>query len=383
MLENFKKLFAKDQPLERLSPFYNAVDGIFYTCSNTTTRAPYVRDIRSLKRVIFFVIMALLPATVFGMYNVGLQIEIAKGMAHSGWRALGMGADIVVPIILVSYLVGGFWEVMFACIRRKPVSEGFFVTGLLFALTLPPTIPLWQVAVGISFAVVVGKEVFGGTGRNIVNPAIAGRAFLFFSYPSQLSGTAPWVAVDGFTHATPMAKIAASPVGSSAMDVLNQAGYSVSNLFWGTVPGSIGETSKFACLAGLVILLVTGVTSWRVIVGCLTGALAMAALVFMLAGPHSPAIRHLAPYGHLLVGGLAFGMIFMCADPVTSCATNTGKWIYGILTGALIIFIRTFNPAYPESVMLVILLMNVFAPLIDHVVVEKHIHRSLHRAKAR
>jgi Na+-transporting NADH:ubiquinone oxidoreductase subunit B len=289
----------------------------------------------------------------------------------------------VLPIILVSYAAGGFWEGLFSVIRKHEINEGFLVTGILYALILPPTIPLWQVAIGISFGVVIGKEIFGGTGMNVLNPALTARAFVFFAYPAQMSGDAVWAAVDGFSRATPLAVVAMAQKGSSAVAVLAQAGYTFKDVFLGFIPGSIGETSTLACLLGLAFLLITGIASWRIVAGCALGLTAMSLVFFGLRGENSLAFFSLPPYWHMIMGGFAFGSIFMATDPVSASATDKGKWIYGILIGILVILIRMVNPAYPEGVMLAILFMNVFAPLIDHFVVQQNVKRRLARAKAK
>ncbi|MBI5415603.1 MAG: NADH:ubiquinone reductase (Na(+)-transporting) subunit B [Candidatus Omnitrophica bacterium] len=376
-LKKVGQLFEKGKPLEKLYPLYEALDTFLLTPGKTAPKAPFVRDAVDLKRVMSLVVLALVPATLFGIYNTGYQIEAAKGLAHSFWAAMAAGAWKVIPIVLVSYMAGGFWEVLFAVTRKHEINEGFFVTGILFALTLPPTIPLWQVAVGISFGVVFGKEIFGGTGMNVFNPALVARAFLFFAYPGQISGSTVWVAVDGYTRATPLAVAAAAPRGASVVQALADAGYNFSNMFYGFIPGSIGETSALACLAGLAFLLVTRVASWRVVVSCALGLLVMSGIFYLLRGSDRLAFFALPPYWHLVMGGFAFGAVFMATDPVSAAATDTGRWIYGFLIGVLTVLIRVVNPAYPEGTMLAILFMNAFAPLIDYFVVENHIKRRL------
>lgn len=363
------KLFEKGKPLEKLYPLYEATDTFLFTPGKTTKKAPFVRDSVDMKRIMIFVVIALVPCIAMGIYNTGYQILLAKNLPFDFWQCLILGLQKVLPIILVSYAAGGFWEVLFAVFRKHEINEGFLVTGILYALILPPTMPLWQVAVGISFGVVFGKEIFGGTGYNIFNPALVARAFVFFAYPVQMAGDLVWVAVDGYTHATPIAVIKTSH-GGSAVDALAQAGYTLQNMFWGNIPGSIGETSAFACLLGLIFLLVTGVASWRTIAGCVLGLLGMASVFYVLKGPETLTSFSLPPHWHLVLGGFAFGAVFMATDPVSSCATEVGRWIYGFLIGVLTILIRVVNPAYPEGVMLAILFMNIFAPLIDHFVVE-------------
>ena len=382
--EQLKKvgaLFEKGKPLEKFYPLFDALDTFLLTPGKTAAKAPFVRDAVDMKRVMIFVVLALIPATLMGIYNAGYQIEIAGGLTHSFWGAVEAGAWKVIPIILVSYAAGGFWEVLFAVTRKHEINEGFLVTGILFALTLPPLIPLWQVAVGISFGVVFGKEIFGGTGMNVFNPALVARAFVFFAYPAQISGSTVWVAVDGYTRATPLAVAAAAPKGASVVQALGDAGYNLQNMFFGFIPGSIGETSALACLIGLAFLLITGVASWRVTLACVLGLLTMSSVFYFLRGPDRLAFFALPPYWHLVMGGFAFGSVFMATDPVSSAATDAGRWIYGFLIGVLTVLIRVVNPAYPEGVMLSILFMNAFAPLIDYFVVENHIKRRLQPKK--
>jgi len=377
------KLFEKGGPLEKFYPFYEALDTFLLTPGTKTKKAPYVRDAVDLKRVMIFVVVALIPCIFMGFYNTGYQIQMAKGLTYSLGGCLWLGLIKVLPIILVAYAAGGFWESLFAVVRKHEINEGFLVTGILYALILPPTIPLWQVAVGISFGVVIGKEIFGGTGMNILNPALTARAFLFFAYPAQMSGDAVWAAVDGFSKATPLAVIATAERGSSAVAALAGAGYTFKDVFFGFIPGSIGETSALACLIGLVFLLITRVASWRIVAGCALGLTVMSLVFSVSSGADSMAFFSLPPYWHMALGGFAFGSIFMATDPVSSSATDLGRWIYGFLIGVLVILIRMVNPAYPEGVMLAILFMNVFAPLIDHFVVKQNINRRLARASAK
>ena len=267
ILEQLGKPFQKGGKLEKLYPLFEAGDTFAMTPGKTTKKAPFVRDAIDIKRVMIFVVLALIPATLMGIFNVGYQAQMAQGEAFNLLNAVGYGLLKVLPIIIVTYAVGGFWEVIFAVTRKHEINEGFLVTGILFALTLPPTIPLWQVAAGISFGVVIGKEIFGGTGFNVLNPALTARAFVFFAYPAQLSGDKVWMAVDGVTKATPLGIAAVAERGSSTIAAIQQAGYSWGDMFWGFIPGSIGETSTFACLLGLVFLLITRIASWRVIAG--------------------------------------------------------------------------------------------------------------------
>lgn len=380
-LEKLGEPFQKGKPLEKLYPLYEALDTFILTPGKVTKKAPHVRDAVDLKRVMMFVVIALLPSIAMGIYNTGYQILLAKGLSIEFWQCIGLGLSKVLPIIVVSYAAGGFWEVVFAVLRKHEINEGFLVTGILYALILPPTMPLWQVAVGITFGVVIGKEIFGGTGYNVFNPALVARAFVFFAYPAQISGSQVWVAVDGFTRATPLAVIADAGKGGSAIDALSHAGYNFQNMFYGFIPGSIGETSALACLIGLGFLLITRVASWRTVTGCGLGLLAMSSVFYLMRGPETLAFFALPPHWHLVMGGFAFGAVFMATDPVSSAATNTGRWIYGFLIGVLTVLIRVINPAYPEGVMLAILFMNIFAPLIDYFVVEANIKKRMKRVK--
>lgn len=374
-LKKVEPLFEKKGPLEKFYPLYEALDTFLFTPGKIAPKAPYVRDAVDIKRVMIFVVLALIPATIMGIYNVGYQMLVAQNQTPLLWECFKLGALKVLPIIIVSYAAGGVWEVLFAVMRRHEINEGFLVTGILYALTLPPDMPLWQVAIGISFGVVFGKEIFGGTGMNIFNPALVARAFVFFAYPAQISGSAVWVAVDGYTKATPLAVAAAAPKGSSVIEALQHAGFNFSNMFWGLEAGSIGEGSTAACLLGLAFLLITGVASWRVVAGSVVGLLAMTGVFYLLRGPEQLAFFGLPPHWHLIMGGFAFGAVFMVTDPVSSAATEAGRWIYGFLVGVLTALIRVLNPAYPEGVMLAILFMNGFAPLIDYFVVESHIKK--------
>jgi Na+-transporting NADH:ubiquinone oxidoreductase subunit B len=329
----------------------------------------------------------------YGMYNLGFQATdaMSAGYAVEGWRGwlielLGgydgsslwhcfwFGAVFFLPIYIVTFLVGIAWEILFAIKRGHEVNEGFFVTSILFALTCPPDIPLWQVAMGISFGVVIGKEVFGGTGKNFLNPALTGRAFLYFAYPAQLSGDTVWIAVDGVTAATPL-----SVVASDGMAAL-QSQFSWMDAFLGAIPGSIGETSTLAILLGGLLLLATRVASWRIIAGVMIGMVALSMLLNLVGSDTNPAFA-MPWYWHLVTGGFAFGMIFMATDPVSAAMTNTGKWAFGILIGLLTVLIRVVNPAFPEGIMLAILFANLFAPLMDHFVIQANVKRRLARVQ--
>ena len=376
-----EKLFEKGKPLEKFYPLYEALDTFLLTPGKVTKKAPHARDYVDLKRVMIFVVIALIPCIFMGIYNVGYQIQMAKGLPTAIGTCMLLGAMKVIPIILVTYMAGGFWEALFAILRKHEINEGFLVTGILYALTLPPTIPLWQVAVGISFGVVFGKEIFGGTGMNVFNPALVARAFLFFAYPAQISGSNVWVAVDGYTQATPLAIAAATAKGASVVESLGKAGFNFHNMFVGTIPGSIGETSAVACLIGLAFLLITRVASWRSVAGSVLGLFAMSGIFYLTQGPDKLAFFALPPHWHLVMGGFAFGAVFMVTDPVSSSATETGRWIYGFFIGVLTVLIRVVNPAYPEGMMLAILFMNMFAPLIDFFVVQANMKKRMARVK--
>lgn len=329
------------------------------------------------------VIIALIPAFLFGIYNSGLQHYTSLGQSASHIDIIIKGSWLVIPILIVSYGVGGFWEMLFAVVRRHEINEGFLVTGFLIPLIVPSTIPLWQVAVATSFGVVVGKEVFGGTGMNIFNPALVTRAFLFFAYPAAISGNEVWTSfgktiVDTYTKATPLS-VAAAVKDGTIIDSLEKSGYSMWKIFVGTIPGSIGETSTAAIIIGAIILLVTGIASWRILLSVFAGGYLMA-LVFNYAAPSPSHFMALPAHYHLIMGGFAFGAVFMATDPVSSSQTNTGKYIYGFLIGSLAVLVRVINPAYPEGMMLAILFMNACAPLLDSTVVWFNIRRRKKRA---
>ncbi len=382
MEKKIAPLFEKGGKFERLYPLYEAGDTFSRTPGDVTSGAPHVRDSIDQKRLMVFVIYALLPCLFFGIWNAGNQFNLANGIEPTFAADLLRGAIMVLPIVMVSYIVGGIWEVLFAVVRKHEINEGFLITGMIFPLVLPPTLPLWQVAVGISFGVVIGKEIFGGVGYNILNPALAGRAFLFFAYPAQISGDQVWVgsAVDTVTQATPLAVAAATEKGTAAIAALNDAGFGFWDMTIGNIPGCIGSTSAIAILLGLIFLLATGIASWRVMASGLIGCVAMGALFNVL--PLDNAFAALPFVYHLVMGGFLFGIVFMATDPVSCAATKTGKWIYGFMIGALTVLIRVANPAYPEGAMLAILFMNVMAPLIDHFVVQAHIKKRTAYARA-
>lgn len=375
--------FEKGGRWASIKPIFDAADAFAFTPEEETQRGAHVRDAVDIKRVMMTVIYALLPCFFFGVWNAGHQYHLANAIAGTGIvEDMARGFLIVLPILLVSYAVGGFWEVLFACVRKHPINEGLLVSGFLFPLILPPTIPLWQVAVGISFGIVIGKEVFGGTGMNVVNPALLSRAFLFFAYAKSMTGNiwtaiAPDATVDAATGATPLGVLSALPEGATAADVIAEGHVSFLQLFLGTLPGSIGETSTLACLIGAAVLIATGVASWRIIVACVLG-LVSASWIANIFGSSPMAV--LPAHYHLVAGSFAFGTVFMATDPVSGAGTTVGKWIYGFLIGALVIVVRVLNAGFPEGTMLSILFMNLMAPLIDSFVVDAHIRRRRKRA---
>jgi Na+-transporting NADH:ubiquinone oxidoreductase subunit B len=368
--DDTKPLFTGDGKYKKYEPVWDATKTFFFLPSEKVRAMPFVRDNLDLKRYMSIVILALLPVTFFGIYNTGYQAGIGAGESWSWLQCLLVGARYVLPLIIVSYAVGFAWEFLFAVIRGHKISEGLLVTGLLFPLTLPPTIPLWQVALGISFGVVIGKEVFGGTGRNILNPALTGRAFLFFSYPVSMSGDV-WVAgkhlVDGVTGATALSVTGAGSQSITA--ALGDAGYSLGQLFTGFVPGSVGETSALCCLIGAAILMVTRIANYRIIVGGIAGLVITSLIVQLIPGGQD-SWSDAGPLYHLCAGGFLFGISFMATDPVSAPGTNPGRWIFGAAIGFFTVIIRVGNPAFMEGVMLAILFMNVFAPLLDHLVLK-------------
>ncbi len=385
--------FTKGGKYEAWFPLYEMFDTFFFQPSTVTTGAAHVRDGLDLKRVMITVWLATFPAMFYGMYNLGFQANTAMaamGVAEApGWHGalIGLlagydpnslwdcfwhGAVYFVPIYVVTFVVGISWELLFAVKRNHEINEGFFVTSVLFALIVPPSIPLWQVALGISFGVVIGKEVFGGTGKNFLNPALTGRAFLFFAYPAQLSGDSVWTAVDGFSGATPLSQMASGGVEA----LRHPSGEMITwfDAFSGNIQGSIGEVSSIAILLGAALLLITGIASWRIMAGVLIGMVATS-LLFNSIGSTSNPMFSVPWYWHMVVGGFLFGAVFMATDPVSAAMTETGKWLFGILIGVMVMLIRVVNPAFPEGMMLAILFANLCAPLIDHYVVQANIKR--------
>lgn len=375
-LDKIKPQFQKGGKFEKLHSSFDAFETFLFVPDKTTAHGSHIRDSIDMKRTMSIVVIAMIPALLFGMWNIGHQHFLSIGETAALLDKFLFGLAKALPIIVVSYVTGLGIEFAFAQIRGHEVNEGFLVSGMLIPLVLPPDIPLWMVAVATAFAVVIGKEVFGGTGMNILNPALTARAFLFFAYPAQLSGDKVWIAekADAYSGATPLAEAAA---GIDA-GVVNFS-HSFMDMFLGVIPGSIGETSTFAILFGALILIFTGVGSLRIMLSVIIGGVFMGGLLNIVG---ANAFMDVPFYYHLVMGGFAFGAVYMATDPVTASQTNTGKLIYGFFIGLMAVLIRVLNPAYPEGMMLAILLMNVFAPLIDHYVVEANIKRRLKRLKA-
>lgn len=369
-LDSIEPHFSKGGKWERLAPLYEMADTMLYAPGTATSVAPHIRDAVDMKRSMVTVIIALLPALLFGIYNAGYQTDPGAGFAQN----MLTGGMAVAPMILVSYIVGGFWEMLFAVVRRHEISEGFLVTGLLLPMTLPPGIPLWMVAAGISFGVVIGKEVTGGTGYNVFNPALVARAFIFFAYPGEMTGDEVWSLTDGLTAATPLA-VASSVPANDAVSLLSASGYTIREMFLGLIPGSVGETSKLAVLCGALLLIVTRIANWRIMAGGFIGLVGAAMLANLLAPASGNTMLSLPPLYHIAMGGFAFGIVFMATDPVSAAQTDRGRWIYGILIGVLCVMIRVLNQAFAEGAMLAILLGNAFAPMIDYMIVRQNIAR--------
>jgi Na+-transporting NADH:ubiquinone oxidoreductase subunit B len=386
--------FEKGGRFESLYYLWEGMDGFLYTKAEETKSAPHIRDAMDLKRMMITVFFALVPAVLMAMFNTGYQanlvlkslpeipagswqrwviMQLGVGFDPANvWANLIHGALYFLPLYILSLIVGGTWEVIFACVRKHEINEGFLVTSLLFPLILPPDMPYWQAALGISFGIVLGKEVFGGVGMNILNPALVGRAFLFFAYPAQISGDKVWVAVDGISRATPLAELA---------DPAMRVSTTWTDAFLGLIPGSMGETSTLACLIGALILIVTGIGSWKIMASVLGGMVTMS-LLFNWIGSDTNLMFSVNPAWHLVLGGFAFGTVFMATDPVTAAFTEPGKIIYGSLIGILVVLIRVINPAFPEGMMLAILFGNAFSPIIDRIFINSNIRRRQKRALA-
>ena len=395
-LDRIEPSFQKGGPYEKFYALYEMVDTFIYSPADTTRGSPHVRDGIDLKRVMSYVVLATFPVLLLMLWNTGFQANSAMaelGMSTvEGWRGWIMntfgiaynpdsvfsnmfhGLLYFLPIYLTTLIAGGTFEVIFAAVRNHEVNEGFLVTSMLYTLTLPPSTPLWQVALGIIFGVVIGKEVFGGTGKNFLNPALTGRAFLYFAYTASMSGDAEWTAIDGYTGATPLGLAALGGV-----EAITNAGYTWWQTFLGFMPGSLGETSTLAILFGMAFLLITRVASYRIMFGVFLGMFLTTAL-FNLIGSDTNPMFSMPWYWHMTLGGFAFGMVFMATDPVSAAMTNKGRWIYGILIGFMTVLIRVINPAFPEGIMLAILFGNIFAPLIDYFVVQANVKRRLQRS---
>ncbi|WP_415878435.1 NADH:ubiquinone reductase (Na(+)-transporting) subunit B [Methylomonas sp. TEB] len=392
ILDSIEPHFTKGGKFEKYYGLYEMVDTFIYTPSDVTRGKTHVRDGNDLKRTMTFVVIATAFCVLMAWYNTGYQANLAmKGMgveSINNWRSIPMalfgynphnpisclvhGMLYFFPVYITTLAVGGVWEVLFATVRKHEVNEGFLVSSMLYTLILPPDIPLWQVALGISFGIVLGKEVFGGTGKNFLNPALTGRAFLFFAYPASISGDAVWVAVDGYSGAT-----ALSLASAGGVEAIKES-FSWIQAFLGFIPGSMGETSTLACMLGAAFLLYTRVASYRIMAGVLIGMIGMSTLLNIVGSTTNPMFA-MPWYWHMVVGGFAFGTVFMATDPVSAAVTDTGRWIYGCMIGVMIIIIRVINPAFPEGVMLAILFSNMFAPLIDYFVVQANIRRRIKR----
>ncbi len=394
ILDSAAPHFEKGGRFEKMYPLYEALDTGLYSPPNVTNNTSHVRDGIDLKRIMITVWVCTFPAMFFGMYNLGLQANLAiagdatliegwremlvqlLGAGHDAgsiWDNIVFGAAYFLPVYAVVFIVGGFWEVLFATVRGHEVNEGFFVTSVLFALILPPSIPLWQVALGITFGVVVGKEIFGGTGKNFLNPALTGRAFLFFAYPAQMSGNSVWTAADGVSGATPLGL-----ANEGGIQSILDSGITWMDAFIGTIQGSMGETSTLAILIGGAVLLTMRIASWRIVAGVMLGMI-VTSLMFNAIGSETNPMFAVDWTWHLVMGGFAFGMIFMATDPVSASMTNFGKYFFGALIGFMVVMIRVINPAFPEGMMLAILFANLFSPLIDHFVVQANIKRRMAR----
>ena len=393
IFDDLKPTFSPGGRFERWNVIFDVIENFFYSSGRRTFGSVHVRDASDVQRIMVTVMVATLPAVFYGMYNIGFQalqvIDLYDPTFKNDWHfvfidllcnynpqnifdCLWYGACFFIPIYAVTFVVGILWEMIFAFVRNHEISEGAFVTTILFALCCPPDAPLWQVALGISFGIVIGKEVFGGTGKNFLNPALAGRVFLYFAYPAQWSGDSAWVAVDGFSSPTILSVAAQEGMQGVLTDI------SWSEAFIGSMPGSIRETSTLFILLGLLLLFYNKVASWRIVVGVLLGTIFTSAL-FNTIGSDTNPMFSLPFYWHIVIGGYAFGLTFMAVEPVTGSHTNLGRWYYGILIGIMVVLIRVINPAFPEGMMLAILFANLFAPIIDHFVQERNIKMRLRR----
>jgi Na+-transporting NADH:ubiquinone oxidoreductase subunit B len=387
------KLFQEGKPLSFAYPLWEATDTILFSTDSQNKSGPHIRDNMDIKRTMFFVVIALIPCYLFGAYNIGYLNFVAMGVFSSVMNDFIIGMTYVLPILIITFIAGAICEISFAIIRKHEINEGFLVSCALIPLTMPPDVPLWQVFMGTSFGIIIGKEIFGGVGTNVFNPALTARAFMYFAFPTKISGDKVWaVGPDGYSGATALA-IPANPVeydtASNLFAASTQFDYSLMNMFWGLIPGSIGETNKLLILLGAIFLIYCGITSWRIMVSCVLGLVFTSVLFNLLSyltvdgilqsGGTPNAMLTITPLQHILIGSFLFGTVFMATEPVTSSHTNTGRWIYGFLIGVLTVIIRSINPAYPEGVFLAILIMNMFAPLIDYYVIQSNIKMRLNR----
>ena len=387
------KLFQEGKPLSFAYPLWEATDTILFSTDSQNKSGPHIRDNMDIKRTMFFVVIALIPCYLFGAYNIGYLNSAAMGVSSSVINDFIIGMTYVLPILIITFIAGAICEISFAMIRKHEINEGFLVSCALIPLTMPPDVPLWQVFMGTSFGIIIGKEIFGGVGTNVFNPALTARAFMYFAFPTKISGDKVWaVGPDGYSGATALA-IPANPVeydtASNLFAASTQFDYSLMNMFWGLIPGSIGETNKLLILLGAIFLIYCGIASWRIMVSCVLGLVFTSVLFNLLSyltvdgilqsGGTPNAMLTITPLQHILIGSFLFGTVFMATEPVTSSHTNTGRWIYGFLIGVLTVIIRSINPAYPEGVFLAILIMNMFAPLIDYYVVQSNIKMRLNR----
>ena len=394
ILKQSGKLFEEGKPLSWAYPVWEATDTILFSTDKQTSSGPHIRDNMDIKRVMFSVVIALIPCYLFGAYNIGYLNALALEVSRSMIENFIFGMSYVLPILIVTFVSGAICELSFAIIRKHEVNEGFLVTCALIPLTMPPDVPLWQVFIGTAFGIIIGKEIFGGVGTNIFNPALTARAFMYFAFPTKMSGDKIWaIQPDGYTGATALA-IPANPteadianLNSNGLDItafnlLDQSTpfeFSLWNMFWGLIPGSIGETNKLIILIGAAFLIYIGIASWRTMLASVIGLVFTASIFNLLSGYSTNAMLTITPLEHLLIGSFLFGVVFMATEPVTSAHTEKGKWIYGFMIGVLTVIIRSINPAYPEGVMLAILIMNMFGPLIDYYVVKSNINMRISR----
>jgi len=377
------KLFEEGKPLSFAYPLWEATDTILLSTNSQNKSGPHIRDNMDIKRTMFFVVIALIPCYSFGAYNIGYLHSAAMGVPSSILSDFILGMTYVLPILIVTFIAGAICEITFAVIRKHEINEGFLVSCALIPLTMPPDIPLWQLFMGTCFGIIIGKEIFGGVGTNVFNPALTARAFMYFAFPTKISGEKVWaVGPDGYTGATALS-IPANPTEyDTATNLFNQVtqfDFSTLNLFWGLIPGSIGETNKLLILLGGLFLIYCGIASWRIMIASVLGLVFTAGLFNLLADYSTNAMLTITPLQHILIGSFLFGTVFMASEPVTSTHTNKGRWIYGFMIGLLTVIIRSVNPAYPEGVMLAILIMNMFAPLIDYYIVKSNINMRLSR----